>query len=117
MNDMPKNNPKRRSLISRLCRWLVLVVGAVTVFQSGFFLVMRLAFNQTIGLPSLGEKICFALVNLVALVFLGWLLHRPFCRVVVRLARTPDGRPTLIKRALSQVLNKRMVPRYLFCLA
>ena len=117
MNDMPKNNTKQRSLISRLCRWLVLVVGAVTVFQSGYFLVMRLAFNQTIGLPSLGEKICFALVNLIAVAFLGWLLHRPFCRVVVRLARTPDGRPTLMKRALSQVLNKRMVLRYLFCLA
>jgi hypothetical protein len=117
MNDMPKNNPKRRSLGWRLCRWLFLVVGAVTVFQSGYFLVMRLAFHQTIGLQSLGEKLCFALVNLIAVVFLGWLLHRPFCRVVVRLARTPDGRPTLVRRALSLVLNKRMVPRYLFCLA
>ena len=117
MNDMPKNNPKRRSLGWRLCRWLFLVVGAATVFQSGYFLVMRLAFHQTIGLPSLGEKLCFALMNLIAVVFLGWLLHRPFCRVAVRLARTPDGRSTLVRRALSRVLNKRMVPRYLFCLA
>ena len=114
---MPKNNTKQRSLIWRVCRWLVLVVGAVTMFQSGYFLVMRLAFNQTIGLPSLGEKVAFAVVNIIAVVFLAWLLHRPFCRGVARLVRTPDGRPTLVRRALRRVLNKRMVPRYLFCLA
>jgi hypothetical protein len=117
MKDIPKTKPKRRSLVWRLCRWLFLVIGAVTVFQSGYFLLMWLAFNNGIAFPSLGEKVAFALVNLIAVVFLGWLLHRPFCRVVVRLVRKPDGQPTLMRRALSRVLNKRMVPRYLFCLA
>jgi len=117
MNYMPKTNPKRRSLVWRLCRWLCLVVGAITVFQSGYFLVMRLVFKYGIAFPSFGEKVAFALVNLVAAVFLGWLLHRPFCRGVARLVRKPDGQPTLMRRALSRVLNKRMVPRYLFCLA
>ena len=117
MNDMPKNNPKRRLLVWRLCRWLFLVVGAITVFISGYFLVMRLVLHYGISFPSLGEKIYFALVNLIAVVFLGWLFHRPFCRGVARLVRKPVGQPTLMRRALSRVLNKRMVPRYLFCLA
>ncbi|MCX6915120.1 MAG: hypothetical protein NT167_19090 [Verrucomicrobia bacterium] len=114
---MPKNNTKQHSLIWRVCRWLVLAVGAVTLFQSGYFLVMRLAFNITIGLPSLAEKIAFALVNLTAVVFLAWLFYRPFCRGVVRLARRQDGRPTLLKRAFGRLVNKRMIPRYLFWLA
>src|ERR1035441_1513988 len=117
MNDMSKNNPKRRLLVWRLCRWLFLVVGAITVFISGYFLVMRLVLHYGISFPSLGEKIYFALVNLIAVVFLGWLFHRPFCRGVARLVRKPVGQPTLMRRALSRVLNKRMVPRYLFCLA
>ena len=117
MNDMPKNNPKPRSLWWRLCRGLFLVLGGVTVFISGHFLVMRLVLHHGIAFPTLGEKICFALVNLIAVVFLGWLFHRPFCRGVVRLVRMPDGQPTLLRRALGRVLNKRMVPRYLFCLA
>ena len=117
MSDMPKNNTKQHSLIWRVCRWLVLAVGAVTLFQSGYFLVMRLAFNITIGLPSLAEKIAFALVNLTAVVFLAWLFYRPFCRGVVRLARRPDGQPTLLNRAFGRLVNKRMIPRYLFWLA
>ena len=117
MSDMPKNNTKQHSLIWRVCRWLVLAVGAVTLFQSGYFLVMRLAFNITIGLPSLTEKIAFALVNLTAVVFLAWLFYRPFCRGVVRLARRPDGQPTLLNRAFGRLVNKRMIPRYLFWLA
>jgi hypothetical protein len=117
MSDTPKSKTKQRSLIWRVCRWSVLAVGAVTLFQSGYFLIMQLAFNITIGLPSLAEKIAFALVNLTAVVFLAWLLYRPFCRGVGRLARRPDGQPTLLKRALGQLIKRRMIPRYLFCVA
>lgn len=117
MNDKPKYEAKRRSLVLRLFRWLFLVVGTVTVFQSGYFLVMRLAFGHGIAFPSRAEKIGFALVNVIAVVFLGWLLYPLLRRVAARLVRRPDGRPALMKRALSRVLNKSMVPRYLFCLA
>ncbi len=117
MKDKLKYEAKRRSLVSRLLRWLLLVIGAVTVFQSGYFLVMRLAFGHGIAFPSRAEKIGFALVNVIAVVFLGWLLSPIMRRSAARLVRTPDGRPALLKRVLSRVLNKRMVPRYLFCLA
>jgi hypothetical protein len=117
MSDIPTKPPKRRALVWRLCRWAFLLVGAVTTFQAGFFLVMRLGFGQGIALPSLTEKVCFALVNVLAVVFLAWLFHRPFCWGVMRLVRKPDGQPTIIRRAVSGALSKQMVARYLFCLA
>ena len=118
MNELPKHvvNPCS-SLLRRVLRWLVLVVGTVAVFESGYCLVMGLAFKITPAFPSLGEKLAFALMNLIAVAFLVWLLHRPFCRVVARLARTRDGRPTLLNRAFRRLFSKRMIPRYLFCLA
>jgi hypothetical protein len=92
------------------------MIGAVTVFISGYFLVMRLVLHYGVAFPSRGEKVAFALVNLIAVLFLCQVLHRPFRRGVARLVRKPDGQPTLMRRALSRVLNERMVPRYLFCL-
>jgi hypothetical protein len=118
MNELPKRGVKRGSSPLRLLlRWLVLVVGAVAVFRSGYFLVMGLAFKQTVALPTLTAQISFTLINITAVAFIGWLLHRPICRVVARLVRRRDGQPTVLNRAFRRLVSKRMIPRYLFCLA
>lgn len=72
-NTKPASS-SRTGLIKRLFRWLFWIAGAVALFIAGYFWVLRFVLGHRFSMPSPGERICFALINLLAVIFLVTLL-------------------------------------------
>lgn len=84
MNETPKKT--LLTILVRLFRWIFLIVGAIATFMAGEFLYFRLTDHSV---PT--EKMLFALINLMAIVFCLWLLSpvlRRLYPLVIRIIKS-----------------------------